>query len=76
MRILVNSQFISIKKQGISEMFTIPMFGRFAYLKPNIQENIMNHRFRNVVIALLLVAGIVAPVWLWMRTPSPENHSQ
>jgi phosphate transport system substrate-binding protein len=33
----------------------------------------MNHRFRNVVIALLLAAGIIAPVWLWMRAPSPEN---
>lgn len=42
-------------------------------MSPNILENIMNHRFRNVVIVLLLVAGIVAPVWLWMRTPLPEN---
>jgi len=33
----------------------------------------MNHRFRNVVIALILAAGIVAPVWLWMRTPSPQS---
>ncbi|AAM72340.1 MAG TPA: hypothetical protein DEB17_01660 [Chlorobaculum sp.] len=28
----MNSRFISMKKQGISEMFTIPMFCRFAYL--------------------------------------------
>ena len=33
----------------------------------------MNHRFRDVVIALLLVSGIAVPVWLWMRAPSPEN---
>lgn len=33
----------------------------------------MNHRFRDVVIALLLAAGIAVPVWLWMRAPSPEN---
>lgn len=33
----------------------------------------MNHRFRDVVIALILAAGIAVPVWLWMRTPSPEN---
>ncbi|MBN1929297.1 MAG: substrate-binding domain-containing protein [Chlorobiaceae bacterium] len=33
----------------------------------------MNHRFRDVVIALLLAAGIAMPVWLWMRAPSPEN---
>ncbi|NTW55132.1 MAG: phosphate-binding protein [Chlorobaculum sp.] len=33
----------------------------------------MNHRFRNVVIALILAAGIIAPVWLWMRVPSSEN---
>jgi phosphate transport system substrate-binding protein len=33
----------------------------------------MNHRFRDVVIALLLATGIAVPVWLWMRAPSPEN---
>ncbi len=34
----------------------------------------MNHRFRDVVIALILAAGIIAPVWLWMRAPSSENQ--
>jgi phosphate transport system substrate-binding protein len=33
----------------------------------------MNHRFRDVVIALILAVGIAVPVWLWMRAPSPEN---
>ncbi|UWX58564.1 substrate-binding domain-containing protein [Chlorobaculum sp. MV4-Y] len=33
----------------------------------------MNHRFRDVVIALILAAGIAVPVWLWMRAPSPES---
>jgi phosphate transport system substrate-binding protein len=33
----------------------------------------MDHRFRNVVISLILAAGIVVPVWLWMRSPSAES---
>lgn len=33
----------------------------------------MNHRFRDVVIALILATGIAVPVWLWMRAPSPES---
>jgi len=32
----------------------------------------MNHRFRNVVIILILAAGIVVPLWLWMRPPASE----
>ncbi|HHE32523.1 MAG TPA: phosphate-binding protein [Chlorobaculum parvum] len=32
----------------------------------------MNHRFRNVVIILILAAGIVVPLWLWMRPPGSE----
>lgn len=34
----------------------------------------MNHRFRNVVIILILAAGIVVPLWLWMRPPASENE--
>jgi phosphate transport system substrate-binding protein len=33
----------------------------------------MHHRFRNVVIAFILAAGIIVPVWLWMRAPSLKS---
>jgi len=33
----------------------------------------MDHRFRNVVISLILAVGIAVPVWLWMRSPSTED---
>lgn len=36
----------------------------------------MDHRFRNVVIALILAAGILLPVWLWMRpVPSATDRN-
>jgi len=34
----------------------------------------MNHRFRNVVIILILAAGILVPLWLWMRPPASEQQ--
>ena len=34
----------------------------------------MNHRIRNVVIILILAAGIVVPLWLWMRPSTPEER--
>ena len=30
----------------------------------------MNHRSRNIIILIMLSAGILVPVWLWMRPPS------
>ncbi|HHE08059.1 MAG TPA: phosphate-binding protein [Chlorobaculum parvum] len=35
----------------------------------------MNHRIRNVVIILILAAGIVVPLWLWMRPSAPEERA-
>lgn len=35
----------------------------------------MNHRFRNVVIILILAAGILVPLWLWMRSPVSEQQA-
>lgn len=34
----------------------------------------MNHRIRDVVIILILAAGIVVPLWLWMRPSAPEER--
>jgi phosphate transport system substrate-binding protein len=46
---------------------------RFTYLCTNTCFNIMNHRFRNVVIALILASGILVSVWLWVRLPVSDN---
>jgi phosphate transport system substrate-binding protein len=34
----------------------------------------MNHRIRNIAIALILAAGLIVPVWMWMRPSSPTTH--
>jgi len=33
----------------------------------------MNHRIRNIAFAIVLVAGLIVPVWMWMRPSAPER---
>jgi phosphate transport system substrate-binding protein len=34
----------------------------------------MDHKARNITISIILAAGLLVPVWMWMRTPSNEDH--
>ncbi|NTU58729.1 MAG: phosphate-binding protein [Chlorobiaceae bacterium] len=33
----------------------------------------MNNRIRNIALAFVLAAGIIVPVWMWMRPSAPER---
>lgn len=35
----------------------------------------MNIRIRNIAVTILLTAGLIVPIWMWMRPSSPEKPS-
>jgi len=35
----------------------------------------MNHRIRNIAVTIVLAAGLIVPVWMWMRPTAPERPS-